>query len=64
MNYRTVLDFWFSEQSQTKWFERDDNFDAIIIDRFTTCWQMACRGELSHWRENILGRLAEIIVLD
>ncbi|MDC7314549.1 DUF924 family protein [Enterobacter ludwigii] len=64
MNYRTVLDFWFSEQSQTKWFERDDNFDAIISDRFTTCWQMACRGELSHWRENILGRLAEIIVLD
>jgi len=64
MNYRTVLDFWFSEQSQTKWFERDDNFDAMIGDRFTTCWQMACRGELYTWRENMQGRLAEIIVLD
>ncbi|SFO13570.1 Uncharacterized conserved protein, DUF924 family [Candidatus Pantoea varia] len=64
MNYRTVLDFWFSEQSQTKWFKRDDNFDAMISDRFTTCWQMACRGELYTWRECIQGRLAEIIVLD
>jgi uncharacterized protein (DUF924 family) len=64
MDYITVLDFWFSEQNQKKWFKRDENFDAIISERFSACWQMARKGELYEWREGMQGRLAEIIVLD
>jgi len=64
MDYRQVLNFWFSESRQANWFSHDESFDRIISERFSTCWEMACRGELYHWRENILGRLAEIIILD
>lgn len=64
MNSQKVLDFWFSETSQGKWFIRDDQFDEAVSTRFRDCWEAACRGELYTWRETLNGRLAEIIVLD
>ena len=64
MEYQKVLDFWFCETSQEKWFTRDEQFDEIVSTRFRSCWQAACRGECYTWRESLEGRLAEIIVLD
>ena len=32
--------------------------------QFFDIWQQAARGELSHWRDTLQGRLAEIIILD
>ena len=43
---------------------REGSFDAVVSARYRTVLQAAKRGELFRWRENIRGRLAEIIVLD
>ncbi|MGV6850700.1 MAG: DUF924 family protein [bacterium] len=64
MHYQNILDFWFIEIDKKKWFQKDTSFDALIRERFFTYYQAAIANELNHWRSNIQGRLAEIIVLD
>ena len=63
-DYRAVLDFWFRETEPQQWFAQSDAFDLIIRQRFFAVWQRAAQGELVDWRDNMQGRLAEIIVLD
>ena len=64
MNYQTVLDFWFSPDTQPYWFAKSDAFDQQLRDQFLTTLEQARQAELWSWRENAEGRLAEIIVLD
>ena len=64
MHPQTVLDFWFKESGKSLWFKKDDGFDATIRERFGALTESARAGELYAWREDIYGRLAEIIVLD
>ncbi len=59
-----VLSFWFTELSQEDWFRQSDEVDRTITERFRSTWESAAALECAHWRENIHGRLAEIIVLD
>ncbi|WP_201583552.1 DUF924 family protein [Psychrobacter jeotgali] len=73
---RAVLDFWFDKNNEPYWFEKNDNFDQQISDKFGETWQAATHGECAPWRRheesmntdvsliNSAGRLAEIIVLD
>lgn len=73
---RAVLDFWFDKDNESYWFEKNDNFDQQINDKFGKIWQAAIHGECASWRRgvketdfdssvvNLAGRLAEIIVLD
>lgn len=46
------------------WWLADPTFDAKVRDRFLATHQQAVHGELSGWRTESKGRLAEIIVLD
>ena len=62
--HQDVLHFWFKEIDSTKWWVADDDFDAVLKERFTKLLKTASRGELSDWRATSEGRLAEIIVLD
>ncbi|MFZ1873067.1 MAG: DUF924 family protein [Chania sp.] len=62
--HRQILDFWFTEIDPVMWFNKDDDFDRLLHNRFGQVWQAAAQGELAHWRATIEGRLAEIIVLD
>ncbi len=64
MDYLQVTDFWFDEIDRKKWWKKDQAFDQLIKDRFGGIHKAASRCELSAWREDSLGRLAEIIVLD
>ena len=64
MTPQTVLDFWFAEENRPFQFARNDGFDAQIRAQFFDIWQQAACGELSHWRDTLQGRLAEIIILD
>ncbi|MDO4997858.1 MAG: DUF924 family protein [Neisseria sp.] len=64
MNYQSVLDFWFKQTPKENWFSKNADFDAQIRQQFFATWQAAAAGELAHWRHNLHGRLAEIIVLD
>lgn len=64
MNPKDVLDFWFCEITPEQWWKSDPAFDRLIESRFLDVLQQAARGELSAWRQNAEGRLAEILVLD
>lgn len=62
--YSEILDFWFEEIEPQQWWTADPEFDRQIEDRFHRILRQAMRGELSSWRKEAKGRLAEIIVLD
>ncbi|RKF18591.1 DUF924 domain-containing protein [Alginatibacterium sediminis] len=64
MLVQTVIEFWFDEIDPSYWFKKDLEFDALIAERFLEIHQKAVAGELFNWRTSMLGRLAEIIVLD
>lgn len=64
MNPQTVLDFWFSPETQPYWFAKSETLDQQIQSQFRELWQRASYAELADWRDTVHGRLAEIIVLD
>ena len=59
-----VIEFWFNDIEPSKWWVKDEDFDDLIRQRFQDLHNRAIRCELYGWREQALGRLAEIIVLD
>lgn len=62
--YQDILQFWFEEIDQSKWFAKDEAFDRLIAEQFADIHAQAVSCELFEWRQNAPGRLAEIIVLD
>lgn len=62
--YWEVLKFWFEEIEPAAWWQKDEAFDALLIERFSGLHARATRCELFAWRVEPEGRLAEIIVLD
>ncbi|WP_255989946.1 DUF924 family protein [Chitinolyticbacter albus] len=64
-----VLAFWFGPPGETpalrqQWFQRDDEFDMAIRDRFLATVETALAGALDHWACDADGTLALVIVLD
>ncbi len=59
-----VLAFWFEEADRRNWWVVDSAFDELLRSRFLGLLLQAAAGELSSWRADARGRLAEIIVLD
>ena len=64
MEYEKVLKFWFEETSPQQWFEKDEQFDKKVRERFLSTLHKVANGDTKHWREEVRGRLAEVIVLD
>lgn len=64
MKYENVLDFWFGELSDDDRFNGGERIDTLIKERFSDVHKAAAAGELADWRENQVGSLAEVIVLD
>jgi uncharacterized protein (DUF924 family) len=64
MDYAEVLAFWFEACDRKQWWRADAAFDALIVERFGKIHRQAAQAELSDWRQEPKGRLAEIIVLD
>lgn len=64
MKYEAVLDFWFGELTEDDQFNGGERIDQLITERFSDVHAAAVAGELVSWRENQVGSLAEIIVLD
>ena len=64
MPYLSVIEFWFSEIPPRQWWQKNDEFDALIHDKFSKLHQSAIRCELFEWRHHPLGQLAEIIIID
>ena len=59
-----ILNFWFEEIEPAQWWRKRLAFDAEIRRRFGALHDTATNTGLAHWRSDIEGRLAEIIVLD
>ena len=64
VNWKDILDFWFDPDHIPLHFAENDDFDKEIYNTFFTTWEAGAEGLLVHWRDNVRGRLAEIIVLD
>ncbi len=58
-----VVAFW-KEAGPSKWFAKDDAFDALFRDRFETAHLAAARRALDPWAETPEGSLALLILLD
>lgn len=63
-DHAAIIRFWFTEIRPEQWWAVDPAFDALLCERFGDTLVRAVRGKYAHWREQPLGRLAEIIVLD
>lgn len=69
-----VLDFWFGPpddpghaQPRPQWFQKDDAFDAQIVQRFGPLIERALIGDIDDWLTRPvepLPALARVIVLD
>ena len=64
LTYHDIIKFWFEEITPQQWWIKDAAFDRMIKERFQTLLNSAIHGELYIWREQPLGRLAEVIILD
>ncbi len=63
-NYTGLLEFWFEDINQSKWWDKDSDFDKLVVSRFSDVHARANRCELYQWRQTAKGRLAEILILD
>lgn len=59
-----IVNFWFKEVDKSNWFTKSDAFDKLIIHKYSYIHSQAVKCELYDWRKEVLGRLAEIIILD
>ncbi|MBQ4812577.1 hypothetical protein A7985_03330 [Pseudoalteromonas luteoviolacea] len=64
MQYQQVYEFWFVTCSESDWWQKSTVFDQKVTQEFATLHAKALNGELASWRQNPLGALCEIIVLD
>ncbi len=60
----SVLRFWFEESTPQQWFEKSDEYDRIIEDRFGDLHREAANGDHDGWTDSADGSLALILVLD
>ena len=58
-----VLDFWFSAESQARWFDSTPAFDETIRTRFNGLYEQAATGGMN-WPKTPKSALAHVIVLD
>jgi uncharacterized protein (DUF924 family) len=58
-----IVGFW-RNAGESKWFQKDDSFDAELRRRFEAPHLEAARGQLKHWGETSEGALALLLLLD
>lgn len=59
-----IISFWFQEIESKMWFQKNDQFDALLAEKFLPLVKKASACELWAWRSTAHGRLAEILILD
>lgn len=64
MGYQDILKFWFEEISPKDQFVRNDEVDAMMIERFSELHTKGTAGDLTDWTETAEGSLALIVLLD
>ena len=66
-----ILDVWFDGSSATelgsassRWFKKDEAFDAMLREGFSDSLEKASRGELGSWCSSPRGSLALVVLCD
>lgn len=59
-----VLHFWFVETRPIQWFQKNEDFDRLIGERFLVTYRMAQDGLCDSWAAEAEGALALCVVLD
>lgn len=59
-----IIDFWFIEGSNERWFRPPPEFDREIVERFAAAYEDAAAEKLSVWEATPEGALALVITLD
>lgn len=59
-----ILHFWFEETPPALWFQKNEEFDRQIRDRFLSAYKLAADGVCDPWRDSAEGCLALCVVLD
>jgi len=59
-----VLDFWFAEGEEERWFKVSPEFDRAITERFGAAYEDAAAERLAAWEATQEGALALIVLLD
>ena len=59
-----ILNFWFKDCKPEQWFKKNEDFDQMIENRFSSAIENAIAGNLGNWEESETGCLALIILLD
>ncbi len=63
-NYQEIIDYWYSDSVKALWFNSTAEFDDELKRKFETTYLAAINGELDQWKNNGLGILALVILLD
>ncbi|MDO9184359.1 MAG: DUF924 family protein [Bacteriovorax sp.] len=64
MDFPDILEFWFEQVSPDDWFTTNEILDLKMVEKFIAIHSQAVAGELFRWRDEPLGRLAEIVLID
>jgi uncharacterized protein (DUF924 family) len=64
MNYLEIIHFWFEVVTPEQWFKVDEALDLQMTERYIALHSSVVAGEYSYWRNEPLGRLAEVLVID
>ncbi|MBI2234725.1 MAG: DUF924 domain-containing protein [Micavibrio aeruginosavorus] len=59
-----ILHFWFVETQPVQWFQKNEDFDRLIRERFLVTYRMAQGGLCDGWAAEAEGALALCIALD
>lgn len=59
-----IIHFWFVETDSALWFQKNEDFDALIRQRFLSIHDQAKDGLYDPWGDDAQGALALCIVLD
>ena len=59
-----ILNFWFKKCKPEQWFKKNEDFDQMIENRFSSAIENAIAGNLDSWEKSETGCLALIILLD
>lgn len=61
---QNILKFWFAEENKSRWFDKNSDFDKLVIKNFFSLYELAVDGLLDHWKESEHGSLSLVIILD
>lgn len=62
--YKTLIEFWFSDDVSQYWFNAPLSFDQQLLESYADLWEQGKNGALDDWCEHADGSLALVILLD